>query len=80
MLLGYCMCQFFGSPCSRAGNVIFMLLSGVIPIAHNSGGPREDIVIIEEGSDGPQSTGYLAENVQEYCEAITKVRQLSLLG
>lgn len=46
---------------------------GVIPIAHNSGGPRADIVVPVEGPDGPQITGYLAESPEEYCDAITRV-------
>jgi len=45
----------------------------VIPIAHNSGGPRADIVVDEEGDSGPQRTGYLAESREEYAAAITTV-------
>jgi hypothetical protein len=53
-----------------------LLLSGVIPIAHNSGGPRADIVVDYESDEGPQRTGYLAETKQEYCSAIKTVRRV----
>jgi hypothetical protein len=33
------------------------LFAGVIPIANNSGGPKEDIVVAEEGASGMQATG-----------------------
>lgn len=35
-------------------------------VAHNSGGPKADIVIPLKG----QSTGYLASTVEEYADAI----------
>lgn len=37
--------------------------------AHNSAGPKMDIVSAEDG----EQTGFLAQNVQEYAEAIFKV-------
>ncbi|KIZ06575.1 alpha-1,2-mannosyltransferase [Monoraphidium neglectum] len=54
-------------------SVVEYMAAGVIPIAHNSGGPRADIVVPLEGRDGPQITGYLAETPEEYCDAITRV-------
>lgn len=48
--------------------------AGVIPIAHNSGGPRADIVVDIETAEGLQRTGYLAETKEEYCQAIRTVR------
>lgn len=51
----------------------FGLPTGVIPIAHNSGGPRADIVVDVETAEGPQRVGYLAETKEEYCAAIKTV-------
>lgn len=52
-----------------------LCLAGVIPIAHNSGGPQADIVVDMETDAGPQRTGYLAATLEEYCRAITTVCQ-----
>ncbi len=57
-----------------------LLFAGVIPIAHNSGGPRADIVLPEDGPEGLQPTGFLAETVDEYAAAITKVSKTSCLA
>lgn len=38
-------------------------------LAHNSAGPRMDIVLEEDG----QPTGFLAQNAEEYAEAILQV-------
>ncbi|KAI8471407.1 MAG: hypothetical protein J3K34DRAFT_384792 [Monoraphidium minutum] len=55
-------------------SVVEYMAAGVIPIAHNSGGPRADIVVQPDGPDGcPQITGFLAETPDEYCSAITRV-------
>ena len=43
--------------------------SGVVPIAHNSGGPREDIV--QPAREGGQPNGFLCEAVEEYADALT---------
>ena len=40
--------------------------------AHNSAGPKMDIVLEEDG----QQTGFLAQNVDEYAEAILKVLRM----
>jgi hypothetical protein len=47
--------------------------AGVIPIAHNSGGPRADIVVQVEGPAGLMHTGYLARTQEEYADAIMQV-------
>lgn len=52
-------------------------LTGVIPIAHNSGGPARDIVPVPGGRAGSgadaQRCGYLCTTVEEYVEALTRV-------
>jgi hypothetical protein len=58
---------------AAAAATCLQLLPGVIPIAHNSGGPRADIVVDLESDEGPQRTGYLAETKEEYCSAIKTV-------
>jgi alpha-1,2-mannosyltransferase len=45
--------------------VVEMMAAGMFTIAHNTGGPRADIVL--EGS------GYLAETAEEYAEAIDQI-------
>lgn len=50
--------------------------AGVIPIAHNSGGPQADIVVDVETESGRQRTGYLAATLDEYCRAITTVLEM----
>jgi alpha-1,2-mannosyltransferase len=54
-------------------NVVEMQAAGCIPIAHNSGGPRSDIIepvkVGEKGSEG-QATGYLAATATEYADAL----------
>ncbi|KAL7107619.1 hypothetical protein ACP275_06G066700 [Erythranthe tilingii] len=49
--------------------VVEYMASGAIPIAHNSAGPKMDIVLSEDG----KQTGFLAENVQEYADAILSI-------
>lgn len=49
--------------------VVEYMAAGAIPIAHNSAGPKMDIVLAEDG----EQTGFLAENVEEYAEAIFNV-------
>ncbi|CAA3028127.1 GDP-Man:Man(3) c(2)-PP-Dol alpha-1,2-mannosyltransferase-like [Olea europaea subsp. europaea] len=50
-------------------SVVEYMASGAIPIAHNSAGPKMDIVLPEEG----KQTGCLAQSVQEYADAIVKI-------
>ncbi|KAI8801422.1 hypothetical protein BJ742DRAFT_749461 [Cladochytrium replicatum] len=47
--------------------------AGVIPIAHNCGGPKSDIVT----TDGPTRNGYLAHGEQEFASAMADVLALS---
>ncbi|GFS33554.1 UDP-Glycosyltransferase superfamily protein [Actinidia rufa] len=50
-------------------SVVEYMAAGAIPIAHNSAGPKMDIVLEEDG----QQTGFLAQNVEEYADAILKI-------
>ncbi|CAK7336675.1 unnamed protein product [Dovyalis caffra] len=50
-------------------SVVEYMAAGAIPIAHNSAGPKMDIVLEEDG----QQTGFLAQNVEGYADAILKV-------
>lgn len=47
------------------------MAAGVIPVAHNSGGPKEDIVKPFKG----QRTGYLCSTEQEYADALLEIFQ-----
>ncbi|CAK9135803.1 unnamed protein product [Ilex paraguariensis] len=49
--------------------VVEYMAAGAIPIANNSAGPKMDIVLAED----EQQTGFLAQNVEEYADAIVKV-------
>uniref|UniRef100_A0A6M2E603 GDP-Man:Man(3)GlcNAc(2)-PP-Dol alpha-1,2-mannosyltransferase n=1 Tax=Populus davidiana TaxID=266767 RepID=A0A6M2E603_9ROSI len=53
-------------------SVVEYMAAGAVPIAHNSAGPKMDIVLEEDG----QQTGFLAHNVDEYAEAILKVLRM----
>lgn len=46
--------------------VVEIMAAGVIPIAHNSGGPRDDIVVPLKG----QTVGFLATTADEYAAQI----------
>ncbi|XP_073016984.1 GDP-Man:Man(3)GlcNAc(2)-PP-Dol alpha-1,2-mannosyltransferase-like isoform X2 [Primulina eburnea] len=52
--------------------VVEYMASGAIPIAHNSAGPMMDIVLPEGG----KQTGYLAQDVQEYADAILQILRM----
>ncbi|EFH39136.1 glycosyl transferase family 1 protein [Arabidopsis lyrata subsp. lyrata] len=54
-------------------SVVEYMAAGAIPIAHNSAGPKMDIVLEEDG----QRTGFLAETVEEYAEAILEIVKMS---
>lgn len=57
----------------------------MVPIAHDSGGPREDIVVPEPAPPGPagttggagagagQPTGYRCRSLEQYADAICEV-------
>jgi len=51
-------------------NVVEFMASGVVPVSHNSGGPKSDIVKIGE-------TGYLAESAKEYAVCINRILSMS---
>ena len=48
--------------------VVEMMASGLITIAHNSGGPKADIIIPLEPSKS--RTGFLASTEEEYADAL----------
>ncbi|KAG0590967.1 hypothetical protein KC19_1G139300 [Ceratodon purpureus] len=50
-------------------SVVEYMAAGVVPIAHNSAGPKLDIVVDEGG----QKPGFLATSISEYAEAIYQV-------
>ena len=52
------------------------MAAGTIILAHNSGGPKMDIVIDFEG----QRTGFLAHDVDTYAAAIQEIFTLSPQG
>ncbi|XP_051143322.1 GDP-Man:Man(3)GlcNAc(2)-PP-Dol alpha-1,2-mannosyltransferase [Andrographis paniculata] len=54
-------------------SVVEFMAAGAIPIAHNSAGPKMDIVLPEDG----KPTGFLAQTVQEYADAILSVIRMS---
>nr|AAD25934.1 hypothetical protein [Arabidopsis thaliana] len=54
-------------------SVVEYMAAGAIPIAHNSAGPKMDIVLEEDG----QKTGFLAETVEEYAEAILEIVKMN---
>ncbi|KAL5985633.1 asparagine-linked glycosylation protein [Asimina triloba] len=53
-------------------SVVEYMAAGAIPIAHNSAGPKMDIVLEEDG----QRTGFLACELEEYADAILKVLKM----
>eukprot|EP01017_Pseudomicrothorax_dubius_P050633 TRINITY_DN9622_c0_g1_i2.p1 TRINITY_DN9622_c0_g1~~TRINITY_DN9622_c0_g1_i2.p1 ORF type:complete len:482 (-),score=105.37 TRINITY_DN9622_c0_g1_i2:138-1583(-) len=48
--------------------IVEMMAAGIIVVAHNSAGPREDI--IQEASDFKSQCGFLAKSEEEYCDAL----------
>lgn len=53
--------------------VVEYMAAGAIPIAHNSGGPKEDIVVNQIKEGGIQNVGYLCATPDEYCDAIIEI-------
>ncbi|GAB2284477.1 asparagine-linked glycosylation protein [Dionaea muscipula] len=53
-------------------SVVEYMAAGAIPIAHNSAGPKMDIVLEEDG----QQTGFLAQTEEEYADAILQVLRM----
>lgn len=54
-------------------SVVEYMAAGAIPIAHNSAGPKMDIVVDEDGG----RTGFLARTADEYADAILEVLRMS---
>jgi len=56
-------------------SVVEYMAAGMVPIAHNSGGPREDIVVPEVSAAGgvAQRTGFLCASEEEYTDALIEV-------
>lgn len=54
--------------------IVEMMAAGLIVVAHNSGGPKSDIVVPWHGGI---VTGYLASTPDEYAAAIYKALTLS---
>lgn len=54
--------------------VVEFMAAGVVAVAHNSAGPRMDIVRVN--SNG-QATGFLAATQEEYADALGQVFSLS---
>lgn len=52
--------------------VVEYMAAGAIPIAHNSAGPRMDIVVKHEG----RSVGFLAASVDEFADAMSTVLKM----
>ncbi|XP_031473711.1 GDP-Man:Man(3)GlcNAc(2)-PP-Dol alpha-1,2-mannosyltransferase isoform X1 [Nymphaea colorata] len=53
--------------------VVEYMAAGAVPIAHDSAGPRMDIVVEEDG----QQTGFLAHDIEGYADAIVNIMQMS---
>jgi alpha-1,2-mannosyltransferase len=49
--------------------IVELMAAGVVPVAHNSGGPKQDIVVPFEG----QATGFLATQPEEYADCMAKI-------
>ncbi|KAL0031056.1 hypothetical protein WJX77_001677 [Trebouxia sp. C0004] len=54
-------------------SIVEYMAAGVVPIVHDSGGPRADIVKPERMRHGWQTTGYLCTTEEQYANAITEV-------
>jgi alpha-1,2-mannosyltransferase len=61
--------------------IVEMMAAGLIVIAHNSGGPKTDIVVplrVENTANmTTTTTGYLASTVDEYAECIHNILSLN---
>ncbi|EPY84883.1 hypothetical protein CB1_000435010 [Camelus ferus] len=55
------------------GGIVECMAAGTIVLAHNSGGPKLDIVIPHEG----ERTGFLAESEEGYAETMAQVLSMS---
>jgi alpha-1,2-mannosyltransferase len=50
--------------------IVEMMAAGLIVIAHNSGGPKTDIVVPLPNATRTATTGFLASTVDEYAQCI----------
>ena len=53
--------------------VVECMAAGTITLAHNSGGPKEDIIVPYRG----EKTGFLAETIEQYYENLMLIYNLS---
>jgi alpha-1,2-mannosyltransferase len=63
--------------------IVEMMAAGLVVIAHNSGGPKSDIVVpylndlsVTTSSTTTTTTGFLATSVEEYAERIHDIMSL----
>ena len=49
--------------------IVEMMSSGLLTVAHNSGGPRSDII-------APGKTGFLATTPEEYADALAQAMEM----
>ena len=54
-------------------SVVEYMAAGLITLAHNSGGPRMDILVGTEN----QPTGFLAENEEEYAKTVHSILEMT---
>ena len=70
-----CHCTVCGTSTS-AHHMLVYGTAGIVPIAHNSGGPKMDIIVENVGASGAAQrgrVGYLCSSEEEYAQAITEV-------
>jgi alpha-1,2-mannosyltransferase len=58
--------------------IVEMMAAGLIVVAHNSGGPKSDIVVPLPNASGPTTTGFLASSADEYAECMHRVLSMSV--
>ena len=56
--------------------IVEYMAAGVIPIAHESGGPKEDIITLQASDENSQKVGYLASTIAEYSDAMSRVLKM----
>ena len=57
--------------------IVEMMAAGLLTIAHNSGGPKLDIITSQPAGGTSTKVGYLATTVTEYANTIHTIFQLS---
>ncbi|KAI2493421.1 ALG11 mannosyltransferase N-terminus [Fragilaria crotonensis] len=57
--------------------VVEMIAAGFLVVAHNSGGPRQDIVVVTSDGDGKR-TGFLATSVEDFANAMNDALSLNV--